>query len=456
MRKTFIYSLLCFLSYTAQAQLDTFNIARYRLPDYKWQSLQFSGNLEGHTLKQNYYTEIGEEKVRNLDGEFNIDYYFFKNTKRMQQTDYISINSTLNYTGYTKPIKMYNLFESIYLNYSLLNTFFYNKNYFFETGINGNSYSWNKAEKEDSLKKMNSQFEIPFAFPINVGKGRIEDVTNSQLAIYVFKELYKQKRLSRLPTDTEIFEFTDLITTTLSKRLFDSRIKRINTIESVDSFLQAKGLISEKDARYFATVNDNLYFTNNPTRKSGSRFSVGIAPIYSYLKFRYDNDETDSYYQFSQIGYGTQFSANYLIEKALSLKTQSTFSFSLLYEMRKSDLKSFGTYVSTDKRSTFAAKTSYSIGYFPNSRTSFLFTSSLNYVYDDYKEIVPQVNTLHKSFGIYPHASINIQYYITPKLTVTSRIQSSYGYKETSYQPKINKDENLDHHIQIGFTYNIF
>ena len=60
-------------------------------------------------------------------------------------------------------------------------------------------------------------------------------------------------------------------------------LRKMEEIEKVDSFLQAKGIITLADARYFTIVNDNWDYAQGPVRESGKRLSAGLVPAFLIL-----------------------------------------------------------------------------------------------------------------------------------------------------------------------------
>ena len=130
--------------------------------------------------------------------------------------------------------------------------------------------------------------------PVKFGNGRIEQVQDARQAVYIYKELSKADRMSPDKTDEQILEFAKLISQLKNKRFFDSRLRRIAEIESVDSFFTAKNYIKESDATYFTTLNDYWEYGNGPVRSSGTRFSVALLPGYYF--YDYNNNQSDPAY----------------------------------------------------------------------------------------------------------------------------------------------------------------
>jgi hypothetical protein len=160
------------------------------------------------------------------------------------------------------------------------NRIYYRNQYFFEPDVSLSEHFFARNLDDDLLylnqKSHGNNFEIEV--PLLIGKGRIEQVQDARLAIYILDELQKKGRIARIPGEKDILAFASLISGIKNERFFDSRICKIAEIEKVDSFLQANALITVSDAAYFTTVNYNWDFSSGPVRKSGKRISAGIVP----------------------------------------------------------------------------------------------------------------------------------------------------------------------------------
>jgi hypothetical protein len=110
----------------------------------------------------------------------------------------------------------------------------------------------NTNEKEES-----DNISVDNELSLGFGIGRIENVSDARLALYILDDLNKFNRLSKIPTQEEVFEFADFLTKEFNKRIIDDRIKQIEQSMAIDSFLISKGWVSKNDGLFFGLVKDN-------------------------------------------------------------------------------------------------------------------------------------------------------------------------------------------------------
>ena len=137
-------------------------------------------------------------------------------------------------------------------------------------------------------KRINEDRNFEGSLPILVGKGRIEPIQDARMAVYILDQLSRKDKLERQPTQQEILAFAEEIAAIKNERFFDARNRRIYEMTRLDSFLRNRNLIHAEDIEYYTTMNDFWRYANNPSRGSGSRFSLGVEPGYDYA-YRYDD-----------------------------------------------------------------------------------------------------------------------------------------------------------------------
>lgn len=94
-------------------------------------------------------------------------------------------------------------------------------------------------------------------------------------------------------TGEEIDEFARLISTVKNKRFLDARLRLIDEVTAVDSFLVRSGAMASGGAAYFTTLYDYWMYGDLFERKSGTEISGGVRPGFSYGK--YDKPYPDAY-----------------------------------------------------------------------------------------------------------------------------------------------------------------
>ncbi|MCG6190425.1 hypothetical protein K5G00_23585 [Maribellus maritimus] len=111
------------------------------------------------------------------------------------------------------------------------------------------------------------------------------------LYIYIFEDLFENDRLNRLPGENEILQLANQIAQLRNQRFFDSRLRRIYEIETLDSLINHLGLVNESDATYFTSLND-MWLYGDEIRYSGTRFQFNAfgSLFYQFDKTKYNEN----------------------------------------------------------------------------------------------------------------------------------------------------------------------
>ncbi len=121
---------------------------------------------------------------------------------------------------------------------------------------------------------------------LGIGKGRLENVTDMQNALWLYKELQQEQRLSRSLSATDLTELGKSITRGNNTRVLDGRKKTKFLLSTVDQYLQQKGLVSKTDINYFTSLNDILFYAYNNVRLAGTEKFIRLNPSVSDLNDR--------------------------------------------------------------------------------------------------------------------------------------------------------------------------
>ncbi len=131
--------------------------------------------------------------------------------------------------------------------------------------------------------------ELELGLPLSLGWGRIHDVTNARLALYILDDLVRLHCLTRSPSREEILDFSQLITHMNNERIFDNREKIIASIKALDDWLRQRDLLKTAGAEYFTSMYDNwenaVWWDR---REHGSRISLSFHP--SWVRFDSENE----------------------------------------------------------------------------------------------------------------------------------------------------------------------
>ncbi len=256
--------------------------------------------------------------------------------------------------------------------------------------------------------------------PLKYGVGRIEQVQDARHALYLFDHLSRIDRITKNENGDEVIEFASLISTLKNKRFFDSRIRRMEEIESVDSFLLAKNYVLKHDARYFTTLGDYWDYGNSPVRYSGSRISFAILPGVFYTHFDENNisyfpDENFSR-QYSVYAFLVNAGIEYTKEKPINLYWQNSIGVYGFVGTVEGKIN----YLSENDKQTLRvpniqAGFTHTIGFYPNTRTDASFGYEVRYIklFDKYN-VDKKIAGLD-GMGVNTAAHIAVNYYISPK-----------------------------------------
>ncbi len=464
--------LLCTFSYSAFAQYDNYKLKDYVNPEYKRQSLDFNfngtmGNTSTIQDQSGNYSYKTENKAMNLNSGLSLDYNRVKNSIRIQNTTdigfsvggYYSKNDYSNkndYSGTQTESKYLSKSGTYNINLSFTHTGRYygnNKNFLLFAPSAGFSYNHFKEKLDDesdqSFNSTKGTFATNASFAIGVGKGRIEEVGDARQAVYILQDLQKQGVLKKDLSSEEINELAQLITKVKYKRQFDSRIRLIQEITSIDSLFVEKGYVeNDHSATYFTSLYDNWQFAN-VNRKAGNRFTVSVMPNLYYGNDRREivyfnqNDYTvqDSIKRFD---YGVALLAMYESEKPINLYWQRRTSLGYSIEWAGMDYPQHGDSYRT------ALTGDYGLTFYPNSRTSIGGYISQSLVYGFKDRWIYSITSLH----------FDMAYYFSPqfRLNISYRLGYDYRHTEDKDNERIYtyKNKYPNNYLSVNLLYSIF
>ena len=146
------------------------------------------------------------------------------------------------------------------------------------TAISGNFYKTKDVTKALPFPSKDNQTEYSIALNMGIGKGRLENVTDMQNALWLYKSLVAVKSLSATLSADDLNGLGQSITKGNNTRVLDLRKRTQFLLSTVDSFLQQKGLITKTDIIYFSNLNDILFFAFNNPRLAGTEKFIRLTP----------------------------------------------------------------------------------------------------------------------------------------------------------------------------------
>jgi hypothetical protein len=466
--KILLLLLILSLSFSSTfSQENEFKLSDFKLPDLERKTLDAYLDLGGG----NYFIKIpegfsyfSEERQNNYLGNIRMDYSHFLNNAEYQRETFLNVNLAaysrsfkyvLNPDEYYKEkIKSF----SPAISYLRSNRKYYKPGNFFETNLYlGYQFQVIKDKEEfrgffDATNEFNPLIHtLSAVVPIKIGIGRIEQVQDARHAIYLYEELAKIERITTNQSGEDIVEFANLIAKIKNKRFFDSRIKRMRELETIDSFLLASGQLLDSDVRYFTTLADYWDFGGRPVRNSGFRISFGLYPGYYFYHFKIkDNVLTYDRKKINLNAFQINGGIEFKYEKPLNLYWQNSIEIIANGGFMQGKITD-GTYIDFDDE-YFETKNTLSvpniqlgffhgIGFYPNTRTEMTLKSSLQYVrLFDKTSIGDEIYGVDGK-GLKPAVNLLFNYYISPQLRLNIFATFYYIWQKSSDGAIINFDQ---------------
>jgi hypothetical protein len=464
--------LIFFYSAVAYSQKIVFDISKYKLPDIKTSTLDFSMNFD-HSIQQSdeWYPVSMKYYRRNFSGMFTSVFDHSRNTEDYQGNQLFGLSITPQYVKENNDgelTKNNKFLLGIYLNSN--NRFYNSSGRFLEVDPDLEfSYSDTYYLYTNSMTK--SKPVVCFlSVPVSLGIGRIEPVEDARLAVYIIEELTKYGKIINQPSESEILELASLISAIKRKRFFDSRERKIVELQTVDSFLVRNKIVSSGDIVYFTHLNDQWSYASGPSRNSGCQFSLGINDM-----IRLSKDYIEYSFNGSPISVDTQRENEFSIgafgrmqySKPLNLYWQSDLTLNLSYDyyMTRYPAENNGNDNNFNQLSPFLR---YSIMYLPDSRTSVGLSLGTSYsysfgaikAYDIVYSVYVKGHASGNSFN--PFAGFNMYYYLSPQLRLNMNWHFSYNKNNSSNKfdsssfNTTSKMDQVDNTISIALTYSLF
>jgi len=493
-------AILFLVSFNSFSQ-EQFRLSDYKNPDYRWQKLDLGFGLGGTNSYDRNRIEDGAE-YKNVYSQFNsgldAHYYGTKNSASYQGYQRIGLNTDIlsdrsfyedlineDVSSEQKSNRQY-----VQLSAETINRFYLKKKWFIETDLElVTEYSHsviNSSLDQDifpySYKAKTNQYRIIGNLPVLAGIGRIEEVQDARLAVYILDDLLASGDLTRSASSEEIIAFAEFITGIKNQRYFDYRLRKIAEITAIDSFLAATGLKAQSDASYYTLINDNWDNSSGPVRSTGSRLFAGFVPNLDFSFYGYESFWEDTLNTFSTIiNYtnkndereffrGLDFMTGYIWEKPANLYWQHTLNASLSYSLyrgngefhfyEKDSLVNSSEAVIDSPNINF--NVGYLVGFYPNSRTQV--TLGISSEYSQYwgeQETDGENKIDLAKILVQNRVDLRCYYYISPQLRFTLGLTSNYSFtKQNQEQPSDPAGDEFDHSfhnsISASLIYSIF
>lgn len=268
----------------------------------------------------------------------------------------------------------------------------------------------------------------------------------------------KKNQLSKDLSNEELFEFARTISKVKNKRFLDARLRKIEEITTIDSFLLKNNFLTNHAAEYFTILYDFWENGDLFERNSGKTLEFSISPGANFSKFEKTFNNTNQLKEDNE--YFGQLNLTYMYHKQLNLDWQQSLSTGL--GLTFSDINVVNTYDQSSDPSTNAIKTegtfnfSYTLSYFPSTRSRFSILTYHSNSLALFENIV--INDIeqnsNKTFNSYSNLNATADYYFSPQLRVSGNVGIGYNYnyaKNNNY-----KTNNFGAGASITINYSFF
>lgn len=440
------------------AQITDFNLSNYKLPDYKRHSLDFNFDLFANSNFSSFnldFDPYSNDKAMRISNSLNASYQLVNNTAKLQQSLSLNLNLQSSLSSSKREIlnpvvtNSFDYSPRLYIN--SINRFYFNNKSFLEINpylLNDYYYRSYSSEQENAndYKSKGKINNFSTRLPLKYGIGRIEPVQDARQAAYILESLMEQNNLAREITENDIFQLAQKISSVKNKRYFDSRLRKIDELKTIDAFLDSTKILSKHTIEYFTTFNDLWEYGDRISRYTGTRLAFVFLPGYYISNNNLEIDDVLETERTRAMYYHTGIEFKY--EKPINLKWQNTIDFSGLYGVYSSKNEiSEGNpaeinYVLPSIQFELAQK----IGFYPNTRTEFTFSYSfLYYKLYNKTDVNQEISSIDNS-GLYAVSGLSINYYFSPQLRMNLHYGLEFSFrnsKEVNNLSTNSLDRNL-------------
>lgn len=431
MRKILIALIFIIPAQTTFCQNDSLlKNFKYRISNYR--AIGF--NIGGAGQFNQTEPAVSNNTNSNFSGNLGASYYSLKSTDRILLTISTGLSTYFNSNRNDNQNNIYrDKSFSLAPRFTALNKWFLKK-MFTELGadISGYIYSNRQQPYNQPATQKNNQSQYSIAINTGIGKGRLENVTDMQNALWLNKALEAAQILSKPLNADELNELGQSITKSNNTRVLDNR-KRIQfALETVDHYLQQKGLINKTDIAYFSNLNDILFFAFNNPRFAGTEKFIRFTPAVTGWNDNQGFSDAINKYQARAATKSLKLSSGLNKYIPTSLKHQNNYGASLQLCYTSSDVSekyyNSGILTVENKGNSDWKKAAVNLFYqhaiYPNTRTTVSFNMQSELGYQD----LDLQTSFYGSADLYANAAYFISY--RTRLTCAA----GAAYQKNSYR----------------------
>lgn len=292
MRKILLTLFLSALVYSLSAQQDSV-LRAFKFRNINYRAVNF--NIGGGGQYSEINPAPGKNESQSTSWSTGANFYQIKSTDRILFTLSGSLNldygasKNLSPSGDSKN-RSFHVGPQIFIQNK-----WFGRKLFTEAGAVVSSYTSNTSSKNTSFPSSNkTNWGRPsFVVTLGIGKGRLENITDMQNAIWLNKSLQKEGRLTRPLSAEELNGLGRAVTSANNTRVLDARKRTQFILEAVDDYFQQRGLVSKTDIKYFSNLNDIVFFAFNDPRLSGTETFIRATPGITLSRSKYTQQPSD-------------------------------------------------------------------------------------------------------------------------------------------------------------------
>lgn len=455
MTKTLLIIVLSISVFQSFGQQDSLlKKFKYRIDLYR--AIYF--NVGGGTQFNKSEIPFAGTKNSSAAGGLGGYYYLLKSTDKMLLS--LSANLTTSfYTGHSDNTnnnyksRIFNTLPAI----NILKKWF-SKKIFTELGTDASLYYYTGKDDASNYLNPSKYRRADYSIAVNtgIGTGRLENITDMQNTLWLYKELAAEKTLSRSLTAEEQNDLGRAITKGNNTRVLDGRKRNKFILKTVDNYLQQKGLISKNDINYFSSLNDILFFAFNSPRFSGTekyiRFTPGIGR-YSTNQSQ-PNDNTKFEHRFNNKSLVLSTGINKYTPQNLIHQNNYGASFKLsCYNFDITDREFTSGAITTNTKANSNLKQAavnlfYEHAIYPNTRTSINFNLQTQGGYQDLEK--------ETNFFGSVNFTTSLNYFISYRTRLTADLGAAYQKNVYTMQQSFNLfPDNLHLYANAGVNISL-
>lgn len=483
---------------TSFAQNTTFKLSDYKNPRYLYQSLDLNFGLNSSlNVDNNKSFTNSSNNAFSLNSQAGAVYNRYANSPDAQGDLLISFDGgissgsttsdySVNADSYEGKTRSLNHNADFYIRG--LHRFYNQKQNFVEINGSLSVYNLNNSGSEKSYasgtitaaqETKKEHFQNSIQGSVLVGKGRIEQVQNARLALYLLDDLFTLNREKRSVSDQDVNDLAQLLTNLKYKRFFDSRLRHIAEITAIDSFMQSKGIVNTADAVYFTSLNDNWAYANNPIRSSGHRYFTGLEANFGYTRNTNNLEKTIPENLTNETTARLKSGGLYWVvglayEKPTCLKWQNSANMRAGVGIRQyahNSVAKIDPNPENESNQYMEATPSiflnadYGFGYYPTSRTWLTCNWWLSTGWEKQKQgdTKAEKADFRNNFNLFSGPRLQAYYYLSEKLRLSFSFQGQFNLDKNKYTMDLLEDSiekttrtGWNQSLSAALTYSLF